>query len=101
MSKLQIKANDLLKRIPQGDWELSPLGYRVVTTRRDAQGNLVMANIVCDTAWNKASRNPENAALAEAISLLPDLLRAVLSNHLQTDGGKGPIPSGAISGDAS
>ncbi len=57
-----------------GKWELAPAGFRVVSTKRNAAGELIAADVVCDTANNAKTRTPENAARARLIAKAPALL---------------------------
>lgn len=61
-----------------GPWEVSPTGYRVSAVKRDAQGIVTDFHYICDTANNKATRTPENAANAKLIAAAPDMAEALL-----------------------
>jgi len=59
------------------EWVLSPQGFRVCWIKRDGNGEITASGVVADTANNKATRTPENAARARLIAAAPAMLEAL------------------------
>jgi hypothetical protein len=80
-----------------GPWQLAASEFRVVWTKRNADGELLDSGVICDTANNARTRTKENAANARLIAAAPELLSslqefmALRQSMIDLGGAKGPL----------